>query len=126
VLAEHRRRLEERCAALGGRLPADAYLFSLAPDGSTHLRPNSVSERYSGLADRLGIATSLHKLRHYDARSTWLAHVAGTRAAAEVSEAILAERHAGDEPEERVTADEWLAAERASRDDGDARRMVPR
>lgn len=67
VLTEHRRRLEERCTALGEKPPADAYLFSLAPDGSTYLRPNSVSERYSDLADRLGIATSLHKLRHYSA-----------------------------------------------------------
>ncbi|WP_281689924.1 MobF family relaxase [Pseudonocardia thermophila] len=58
------------------------------------------------------------------ARSTWLAHVAGTRAAAEVSEAILAERHAGDEPEERVTAGEWLAAERASREEDDARQRI--
>jgi len=42
-------------------------VFSLAPDNSTYMRPNSVSERYSDLADRLGIATSLHKLRHYSA-----------------------------------------------------------
>ena len=67
ILAEHRRRVEDRCATLGGRLAGDAYVFSLAPDNSTHLRPNSVSERYSDLADRLGIATSLHKLRHYSA-----------------------------------------------------------
>lgn len=67
MLAEHRRRLEDRCAALGEPAPADAYLFSLAPDNSTYMRPNSVSERYSDLADRLGIATSLHKLRHYSA-----------------------------------------------------------
>ena len=67
VLTEHRRRLEERCAALGVPPPDDAFVFSLEPDGSTCMRPNSVSERYSDLADRLGIATSLHKLRHYSA-----------------------------------------------------------
>jgi len=67
ILAEHRRRLEDRCAALGEPPLADAYVFSLAPDNSTYMRPNSVSERYSDLADRLGIATSLHKLRHYSA-----------------------------------------------------------
>lgn len=67
ILAEHRRRLEGRCAALGEPVPADAFVFSLAPDNSTYMRPNSVSERYSDLADRLGIATSLHKLRHYSA-----------------------------------------------------------
>jgi integrase len=67
ILAEHRRRLEDRCAALDEPPPADAFVFSLAPDNSTYMRPNSVSERYSDLADRLGIATSLHKLRHYSA-----------------------------------------------------------
>jgi len=67
ILAEHRQRLQNRCAALGELPPADAYVFSLAPDNSTYMRPNSVSERYSDLADRLGIATSLHKLRHYSA-----------------------------------------------------------
>ena len=67
VLTEHRRRLEDRCAELGIDPPDDAFVFSLEPDGSTYLRPNSVSERYSDLAARLGIATSLHKLRHYSA-----------------------------------------------------------
>ncbi|MDN5859922.1 MAG: AAA family ATPase, partial [Pseudonocardia sp.] len=82
------------------------------------------AEEAAALADTLTQrAGELEQLD--DARSTWLAHVAGTRAAAEVSEAILAERHAGDEPEERVTADEWLAADRASRAEDDARRRVP-
>jgi integrase len=67
VLTEHRRRLEDRCAALGGVPPAGAFVFSLAPDNSTYMRPNSVSERYGDLAERLGIATTLHKLRHYSA-----------------------------------------------------------
>lgn len=67
ILLEHRRRLEDRCAALGEPPSEGAYVFSLAPDNSTYMRPNSVSERYSDLADRLGIATSLHKLRHYSA-----------------------------------------------------------
>lgn len=62
-----RRRLEDRCVAMGEPVPADAFVFSLAPDNSTYMRPSSVSECYSDLADRLGIATSLHKLRHYSA-----------------------------------------------------------
>ena len=69
VLTEHRRRCVERAAELDVELSAEAFVFSLAPDGSTYLRPNSVSERYSDLADRLGIRTSLHKLRHYSATS---------------------------------------------------------
>jgi integrase len=67
ILAEHHLRCVERARALGVVLSRDAFVFSLAPDGSTYLRPNSVSERYSDLVDKLGIDTSLHKLRHYSA-----------------------------------------------------------
>ena len=48
-------------------LAEDAFLFSASPDSSTHLLPDSVSQRFGDLADRLGIATTLHKLRHYSA-----------------------------------------------------------
>jgi conjugative relaxase-like TrwC/TraI family protein len=48
-----------------------------------------------------------------DARAHWLAHTAGTRAAAERAKAELSARHADDaEPEPVVTAEEWLAAHR--------------
>jgi integrase len=67
ALAEHRQRCEETCAALGADLSPDAFMFSLAPDGSTNLRPSSVTQRYSRMADRLGIDTHLHNLRHYSA-----------------------------------------------------------
>ena len=42
-------------------------MFSLVPDGSAHLQPNYVSQRYGKLVKRLGIETSIHKLRHYSA-----------------------------------------------------------
>jgi DNA-binding transcriptional regulator YhcF (GntR family)/site-specific recombinase XerD len=67
VLVEHRRRWEDRAAELGVELRNDAFVFSLAPDGSTHLLPDSVSQRYGDLVARLGIATTIHKLRHYSA-----------------------------------------------------------
>lgn len=67
LLRAHRTRCEEEAAALGINLPADAFVFSRVPDGSTHLLPDSVSQRYGKLARRLGIATTLHKLRHYSA-----------------------------------------------------------
>ena len=48
-----------------------------------------------------------------DTRAVFLAHTAGTRAAAERSKVELAARHVDDaEPEQRVTAEEWLAAHR--------------
>ena len=60
-----------------------------------------------------------------DARAVWLAHTAGTRAAAEDAEALLAERHAGDtEPAPVVTAEEWLAAHRAAIADDERTREI--
>jgi integrase len=67
LLSEHRDRCEERAAALGLTLIDDAFVFSLAVDGSVHLKPDSVSQRYARLARRLGISTTIHKLRHYSA-----------------------------------------------------------
>jgi len=67
VLVEHRRRCDARAAAFDLELGPDAFVFSLAPDGSTYLQPNSVSQRYAKLVQRLGIRTSIHKLRHYSA-----------------------------------------------------------
>lgn len=67
VLTEHWERCRDRAAAVGEPLPRSAFVFSLAPDGSTPLVPPSVSQRYSRLAARLGIETHLHCLRHYSA-----------------------------------------------------------
>ena len=55
------------CRPAGAPLHRDAFVFSLAPDGSTHLVPMSVSQRYGRLAARLGLDTHLHSLRHYSA-----------------------------------------------------------
>ncbi|PZS27691.1 MAG: site-specific integrase [Pseudonocardiales bacterium] len=67
VLAAHRTRCVERAAQLGLDFSADAFMFSLSPDGSTHLVPSSVSQRFAKLAERLGLRTHLHQLRHYSA-----------------------------------------------------------
>ena len=67
----------------------------------------ALSETLEQRADQLGELD--------DARSRWLAHTAGTRAAAERAKAELAARHADDtDPEPKVTAAEWLAAHRAA------------
>ncbi|GAB3837772.1 hypothetical protein GCM10028799_77360 [Kribbella italica] len=67
ILREHRAECERRAEALDTKLRADAFVFSLEPDNSEHLVPDSVSQRYGKLAARLGINTTLHKLRHYSA-----------------------------------------------------------
>jgi integrase len=67
VLREHQARCRARAEALGIELAADAFVFSGAPDGSTYLTPGALTQRYNRLAERLGIDTNLHKLRHYSA-----------------------------------------------------------
>lgn len=67
LLGEHRHRCEARASALELALTDDAFMFSLAVDGSEHLKPDSASQRYARLARRLDISTTIHKLRHYSA-----------------------------------------------------------
>jgi integrase len=75
VLVEHRGRAQARVAALGEVLSDDAFVFSLDPIGATFMLPGSVSQRYDRLVCRLGIRTTLHKLRHYSATELILAGV---------------------------------------------------
>jgi integrase/DNA-binding FadR family transcriptional regulator len=67
LLRDLHRRCASRCLALGFQLPTDAFVFSLDPDGSRPRRPDSVTQRYGRMCRRLGIASSIHKLRHYSA-----------------------------------------------------------
>lgn len=67
VLVEHRTRCEQDAAALGIELRPDAFAFSPAPDGAEFPKPDSVTQRYERLAARLGIHTTIHRLRHYSA-----------------------------------------------------------
>ena len=60
-----------------------------------------------------------------DARARWLAHTAGTRAAGRRAEVELAGRHVDDaEPEQRVTAAEWLDAHREAVVEDDCHRDI--
>lgn len=67
VLRAQVQRCRARAAAVGLELRPDAYLFSSSPDGSTFWTPDSVSQRYDRMVTRLGIDTTIHKLRHYTA-----------------------------------------------------------
>ena len=67
VLRDHRDRSQRRAVMLGSELRAEAFVFSAAPDGATFPTPDSVTQRYDRLARRLGISTTLHRLRHYSA-----------------------------------------------------------
>ncbi|OZM71593.1 hypothetical protein CFN78_18880 [Amycolatopsis antarctica] len=67
VLTDQRSRCMERAQALGIELSDDAFVFSLAPDGNSPMKPDTVTQRYGRLAKRLKIATTFHKLRHFSA-----------------------------------------------------------
>ena len=67
ILREHRRRCDDRAASLGLTVRSDGFVFSLTPDCSKQIRPDTITQRYGRLAKRLGIDTSLHALRHYSA-----------------------------------------------------------
>lgn len=57
------------CAARAGldEISGSAFVFSDSPDGSTWLKPDSVSQRYSRMCARLGWGMNFHQLRHYSA-----------------------------------------------------------
>ena len=57
----------ERASEFGVDLPDTGYVFSPAPDGSTWPKPDSVTQRYSRMCERLGLNAHIHQLRHYSA-----------------------------------------------------------
>ena len=60
-----------------------------------------------------------------DARACWLAHTALTRVKAERAQAELNARHLDDtQPEQRVTAQEWLVAHRAALAEDERHRII--
>ncbi len=67
LLRAYLRRCTERADALGFELPANARMFSLSPDGSTWLKPDSVGQRYARMCSRLGWDMNIHQLRHHSA-----------------------------------------------------------
>ncbi|MDT0352922.1 tyrosine-type recombinase/integrase [Pseudonocardia charpentierae] len=67
VLRDHMDRCASEAAEAGVGWPADAFLFSDSPEGSKFATPDSVTQRYARMVARLGIVTTLHKLRHYSA-----------------------------------------------------------
>jgi integrase/DNA-binding transcriptional regulator YhcF (GntR family) len=59
-----RRQVEE----MGSELARNAFVFSLTPDFSKPLKPNTATQRYRRLAKRNGLrSTRLHSIRHYSA-----------------------------------------------------------
>jgi len=65
VLLAHRSRCEMQMHELSIPFSENGYVFSLKPDHHTFLIPDTATHRYDRMAKRLGIATTLHKLRSY-------------------------------------------------------------
>lgn len=67
VLREHLGAQLAMAASIGAELAPDAFLFSYSPTGDSPMHPSTVSHRYARLVKQLGIETTFHKLRHYNA-----------------------------------------------------------
>jgi integrase len=67
VLGSLRERCRERAEALGISWSAEGYVFSPDPDGTRPLVPDTASQRFARMAERLGVRCTLHSLRHYSA-----------------------------------------------------------
>jgi integrase len=67
ILAEHQARCAQRAAVCKVTLDPKGFVFSISPDGSEPLLPNTVSGRVAQLSKRLGLTVNLRNLRHYAA-----------------------------------------------------------
>lgn len=67
LLRAYRRRRLEQAEALGLTLAPTSRVFSLSPDGSTWINPDTVTRRYARMCARLGWDMNIHQLRHYSA-----------------------------------------------------------
>ncbi len=69
LMREQKARVAARAVELGGELTEQMYVFGgvKSPDHRTPYSPHAVSSRYRDMAERLGIQTHIHALRHYSA-----------------------------------------------------------
>ncbi len=67
LLREHHRTMKERAREFEVELAADGLVFSDAPDGSTPVPPDRLSQAWRRLADEVGTDARLHDLRHLQA-----------------------------------------------------------
>jgi integrase len=67
VLHDLLARAQSRASALDVPWSDEAYVFSPDVDGRRPLAPDTATQRFSRMAARLGIDSTLHSLRHYSA-----------------------------------------------------------
>jgi len=76
LLRTHQAASAEAVSALGASLPAAAYVFSYAVDGSIPVHPPAVTHKFTRLASKHEITCRLHDLRHFMVTSALDAGVA--------------------------------------------------
>lgn len=68
LLTRHRSRADHWIAEAGSELPADAFVFSPFPEGTTPFRPDNVTSFFIRVRNEVGAPTvRLHDLRHFTA-----------------------------------------------------------
>ncbi len=67
MLTTYHQTRQHRAATVSASLTPDSFIFSPRPDATTWRAPDSLTRQYRHLVARLGIRTTLHKLRHYSA-----------------------------------------------------------
>jgi integrase/DNA-binding transcriptional regulator YhcF (GntR family) len=75
LLIDYRAYCEEVATALGLTITEESFIFSLKPDGSEPYKPRTLTQRYNRLAERLGIDTTIRRVRHYSATELIVAGV---------------------------------------------------
>jgi integrase len=67
MLTAYHQARQHRAATAGAELTPDSFLFSSRPDAVFWRAPDALTRLYRRLVTRLGIRTTLHKLRHFSA-----------------------------------------------------------
>ena len=75
VLQRHRDAIDKLAAELDVEVLADAFIFSRSPAGAEPLKLDSVTAFASMVADKAGVETHLHSLRHFSATTAVAAGV---------------------------------------------------
>ena len=67
ILRRHRASVDELADELGVTVAPDAFMFSRSPAGLEPIRPDVLSKFTRRVADKAGVTTHLHALRHFSA-----------------------------------------------------------
>ncbi|MFI9383876.1 tyrosine-type recombinase/integrase [Kutzneria sp. NPDC052558] len=67
LLRAYRQHCDSLAAEMARKVDPDGRVFSSSVDHSTWLKPDSVSQRYRRMCEKLGWDMNIHQLRHYSA-----------------------------------------------------------